>query len=137
MLSLPSFEDKTSAAIGSLEAAKLYGMTIVSEGIETNPNNYTRFVVLVRSDSQEIEKPSKASVILTVPDEPGALSECLSIFADHKLNMTKLESRPIHGKPWSYRFYIDIQIPEDKNQYKQALKEIKEKTSDFRILGEY
>ena len=134
---LKSFEDKHCGAIGSAEAADLYGMTIMKEGIETNPNNYTRFVVIVREDFITVDNPVKASVILNVSDEPGALSQCLSIFADHKLNMTKLESRPIHGKPWSYKFYIDIQIPSDKDQYKEALEAIKEKASDFRILGEY
>ena len=134
---LSSFEDSSCAAIGSTEAADMYGMSIIKEGIETNPNNYTRFVVIVREDFITVEKPVKASVILTVSDEPGALSHCLSIFADHKLNMTKLESRPIHGKPWSYKFYIDVQIPEDKEQYRDALATIKEKASDFRILGEY
>jgi len=134
---LNNFEIKSSAAIASAEAADIYGMSIIKEGIETNPNNYTRFVIIVREDFMTVEKPSKASVILTVSDEPGALSQCLSIFADHSLNMTKLESRPIHGKPWSYRFYIDIQIPEDKALYKDALDAIKEKASDFRILGEY
>lgn len=134
---LNSFEDISCAAIGSAEAADLYGMNILREGIETNPNNYTRFVVIVREDYAKVEHPSKASVIMTVSDEPGALSHCLSIFADHKLNMTKLESRPIHGKPWSYRFYIDIQIPEDKEHYSIALQAIKETAVDFRILGEY
>ncbi len=137
VLNLSTIENKSSAAIGSMEAAELYGMTIIKEGIETNPNNYTRFVVIGRGNSCEIERPSKASVILTVSDEPGALAECLSVFAHHRLNMTKIESRPIHGKPWNYRFYIDIQIPEDNGIYKQALIEIKEKSSDFRILGEY
>ena len=134
---LSSFNEKTAAAIGSAEAADLYGMFIVKEGIETNPNNYTRFVIIVREDFMKVEKPVKASVILTVSDEPGALSQCLSIFADFKLNMTKLESRPIHGKPWCYRFYIDIQIPEDRDLYMEALEAIKDKATDFRVLGEY
>lgn len=134
---LHTFEPGISAAIASAESAAIYGKSIVKEGIETNPNNYTRFVVIVRDDAPDVENPVKASVILTVSDEPGALSRCLSIFADHKLNMTKLESRPIHGKPWSYRFYIDIQIPEDKEQYKEALEVIKEEAKDFRVLGEY
>ncbi|MDA3809584.1 MAG: 3-deoxy-7-phosphoheptulonate synthase [Spirochaetaceae bacterium] len=129
--------DKSSAAIGSAEAADIYGMSIIKEGIETNPNNYTRFFIIVREDFMTVEKPSKASFILTVSDEPGALSQCLSIFSDHSLNMTKLESRPIHGKPWSYRFYIDVQIPEDRNQYEEALDVIKDKATDFRVLGEY
>lgn len=135
--SMNSFEDDSCAAIASAEAADLYNMSIVKEGIETNPNNFTRFVVIVREDFMVVEKPVKASIILSVSDEPGALSHCLSIFADHKLNMTKLESRPIHGKPWSYRFYIDIQIPDDKDLYRNALEAIKEKASDFRVLGEY
>lgn len=134
---LNNFKDQSCAAIASAEAADIYSMSIVKEGIETNPNNYTRFVVIVREDFMSVEKPVKASVILSVSDEPGALTHCLSIFASHKLNMTKLESRPIHGKPWSYRFYIDIQIPDDKDQYSEALDAIKEKAIDFRILGEY
>jgi prephenate dehydratase len=134
---LNTFDAETCAAIGSAEAADIYGMTILKEGIETNPNNYTRFFVIVREDFMDVENPVKASVILTVSDEPGSLSQCLSIFSDYKLNMKKLESRPIHGKPWSYHFYIDIQIPEGKNQYQDALEAIKNKASDFRILGEY
>jgi len=134
---LETFADDNCAAIGSAESADLYSRSILREGIETNPNNYTRFFVIVREDLASVERPQKASFILTVSDEPGALTSCLSVFSEHKLNMTKLESRPIHGKPWSYKFYIDVQIPESKDHYKAALKAIRDKAVDFRVLGEY
>lgn len=134
---LADFNDRSIAAIGSTESADLYGMAIVKEGIETNPNNYTRFFIIVREEHVAVEKPQKASFILTVSDEPGSLTNCLSVFSDHNLNMTKLESRPIHGKPWSYKFYIDVRIPEDRDHYIAAVQAIREKAVNFRILGEY
>ena len=101
-------QDAGEAAIAGLITAEIYGLSVIAEGIETNPRNYTRFVVVGR---EPIEKrtASKTSLILSAKNEPGALFSILQVFAEQKINMIKLESRPIPGEPWRYMFYIDIE----------------------------
>jgi 3-deoxy-7-phosphoheptulonate synthase len=127
----------TTAAIASDEAARVWDMEIIKEGIETNPNNYTRFAVIGRSENVQVKRPNKASVLFDLSDESGSLSNCLALFARHKLNMTRIESRPIHGKPWTYSFYVDLEIPEDRTIFDRAIEEVKGVVNDFRILGMY
>ncbi|MDC7231995.1 MAG: 3-deoxy-7-phosphoheptulonate synthase [Spirochaetales bacterium] len=130
--------DTTIAAVAGADAAGYYGLEILAEGIETNPHNYTRFAVIARKDMISPDKSvDKASLVFSVADEAGSLSSCLSVFSEYGLNMKKLESRPIHGKPWSYMFYIDLDIPEDRSVFDQAVEKIKTLTEDFRILGLY
>jgi prephenate dehydratase len=125
-------------AIAGVDAAGYYGLESLADGIETNPHNYTRFAVVVRNDMVDRESPiNKASLVFSTPDEAGSLSSCLSIFSEYHLNMKKLESRPIHGKPWSYMFYVDLDIPEDRSLFEQAVKKITGLAEDFRILGLY
>lgn len=129
---------KDIAAIASSVAAEVWGLEILKEGIETNPNNYTRFAVIARDDHQKIENPDKASVMFALnEDDPGALSRCLALFADNSLNMTKLESRPIHGKPWSYLFYVDLHIDKSLSMFNTATKKLKKICPEFRVLGVY
>ena len=124
------------AAIASDRSAEVYGLEILDEGIETNPHNYTRFAVVARKDMVKADKDAdKASLAFSLPDEAGALSGCLSVFSEYGLNMKKLESRPIHGKPWSYMFYIDLDVPEDRSGFDKAMDKIKAISEDFRILG--
>ncbi len=125
------------AAIASDEAARVWDMEILKEGIETNPNNYTRFAVIGRSENVNVTKPNKATVMFEISDEAGSLSKCLALFARHNLNMTRIESRPIHGKPWSYSFYVDLDLPEDRSLFEGAAEEVKEAVKGFRILGMY
>jgi 3-deoxy-7-phosphoheptulonate synthase len=130
--------DFTIGAIAGADAAGFYGLEILADGIETNPHNYTRFAVVARKDMIGIDQTvDKASLVFSLPDEAGSLSSCLSVFSEYKLNMKKLESRPIHGKPWSYMFYIDLEIPEDRAVFDQAVEKITGLTEDFRILGLY
>ncbi len=129
--------DLGNAAIAGAESCAIYGLKILREGIETNPNNYTRFVILARSEHAKIELPTKGAVVFAVPDRSGALLKGMRILADHRLNLTKIESRPIMGKPWRYMFYVDIDIPDPPDRFFEALDELREQTDSFRILGLY
>jgi len=128
------------AAIASVEAARVFKMKILKESIETNPRNYTRFVILAREDAGEVLRPDKASIVFAAPDKPGSLFLFLKILADRDLNMKKLESRPIPGKPWEYMFYLDIELKNEQSireAFSEAVEKMKTESDIFRILGMY
>jgi 3-deoxy-7-phosphoheptulonate synthase len=128
---------RENAAIASAEAARIYKMAILKQGVETNPSNYTRFVVLARIEKADLDRPDKASLVFAAADKPGSLFRILQIFADKKLNLKKIESRPIHGQPWKYMFYVDIELPEDRSVFDQCLALLRDETDDMRVLGTY
>lgn len=128
---------KDQAAIANAGAARIYGMKVLKEGIETNPLNYTRFVILARDEDAAIENPDLAAIVFTTPDEPGALLSAMQTLAARGLNLQKIESRPIHGKPWNYMFYLDVEIPEDPSILDGALDELRSVTEELRTLGRY
>jgi len=128
---------KDAAAIASIGAAEYYDMEILESGIETNPLNFTRFALIARSEVPEPEQPDKASILFALPNETGSLATCLSLLSKYGLNLTKLESRPIEGKPWSYMFYSDISLPEDPTLFSKAMDDLAEYAADLRILGLY
>ena len=132
--------DKSIAAIAGSPAALYHGMEILRQGIETNPSNYTRFYVLTREENAEEfikgRKKEKASFLFNVSDEPGALMKVLEILYQRGLNMQKLESRPIPGKPWEYTFYVDALIPASID-FDETCKEIAASSVGFRLLGVY
>jgi prephenate dehydratase len=101
--------DHSSAAIAGSVAAKVHGMFILKAGIQDEPLNFTRFLVIDPHGSQRTDA-DKASIIITTSHEPGALHRALGVFADVGSNLTKLQSRPISGKVWKYQFYIDLEI---------------------------
>lgn len=131
---------KGVAAICSSNAAKMYGLTVLQDGIETNKRNFTRFLILChdnRVEELEAGKPkNKASLVFSVNHAPGALSKVLSIFTFYDISLTKIQSLPIIGKEWEYQFYIDLCYT-DYERYKQSLEAIKPLTHEFQILGEY
>ena len=133
--------DKSCAAIAGSPAAHYYGMEILSQGIETDASNYTRFYILSREENAAIyrsqSEPNKAALSFSVSDEPGSLMDVLKTFADEGVNMTKLESRPIPGKPWEYLFFVEVQLPADRERFDRLTEEIREKAVSFRILGIY
>jgi 3-deoxy-7-phosphoheptulonate synthase len=137
--------DKSLAAIASEEAAGKHGLKILKHGIETNPQNYTRFVIISRSLCDKVLRPSiftgqkadKASLVFSVNDEAGSLYNSLKILSERGLNMSKLESRPILGQPWRYLFYIDVSVPDDVNLFDAAVTELKGTVPDFYFLGKY
>ncbi len=129
---------KEYAAIAHEGAARIYGMKVLKSGIETNPLNYTRFAILSRAELEVGEHPNKASIVFSTPDKPGSLFKCMKVLADRNLNMKKLESRPIAGKPWQYMFYVDLELPEDLDVFKEAVEEISAfSEEEVRVLGMY
>lgn len=129
--------DSGVAAIASADAARIYGMKVLREGIEQNPHNYTRFAVIARAEHPDVDRPNRCSLVLSTPDSPGALSKCLNVLASYDLNLKKLESRPIPGKPWSYMFYLDVEIPDDISRFERGVSELADYSEDFRLLGKY
>lgn len=124
------------AAIASIEAAKLYNMAVIEEGIETNPRNFTRFVVISNEEFLDGSK-NKSSIIYSVSDKPGSLYNTLKIFAENNINLVKLESRPVHSRPWEYLFYVDLEIDISSDEYSGILDALREKTEFLKILGSY
>src|SRR6056297_2841553 len=126
----------SDAAIAGIEAAEVFGMAILEEGIETNPRNYTRFVVISphRLDSGD---KKKSSLIFSTGNQPGALFETLKIFADNHVNLVKLESRPIHGKPWEYMFYVDLEGNVESDAFRPVREALRKKIEFLKILGAY
>jgi 3-deoxy-7-phosphoheptulonate synthase len=133
------------AAIAGESAARAHGLKVLKEGIETNPLNYTRFAIISRRVGDKAPVPpslgsgkiNKASLVFAVSDEPGSLFACLSIMSERGINLSKLESRPIQGKPWEYLFYVDVSIPDSTAVFDEAIEELKKKTKDFHFLGSY
>jgi len=128
--------DATDAAIASKGAAKIHEMAVIQEGIETNPRNYTRFVVIATKPLENGPR-RKSSLIYSTGNRPGALYETLKIFSDKGINLVKLESRPIHGKPWEYIFYVDLEADIESPSFKPVLDELEKKTDYLRVLGSY
>ena len=128
--------DRSEAAIASRDAAELHGLTVLKEAIETNPRNYTRFVVIAAQKLADGQK-KKSSLIYSTANKPGALYETLRLFAAQGINLVKLESRPIHGKPWEYLFYVDLEADVEAPGLQGLMAELTRKTEFLRILGSY
>ncbi|MDR3553338.1 MAG: 3-deoxy-7-phosphoheptulonate synthase [Syntrophobacteraceae bacterium] len=127
--------DPKEAAIGE-GAEPIPGMVVLKEGIEANPRNFTRFVVVSRNESLPGPR-NKSSIIYSVSDKPGALFETLRVFAVNDINIVKIESRPIHSRPWVYMFYVDLEIDLLEERNKHLMEELMEKTEFFKFLGSY
>ncbi len=124
------------AAIGSVEAAKLYGLEILASEIETHRQNYTRFVVLEKQTIVNKEA-NKTSLVLTTHHKPGALHKALGVFADQKMNLTKLQSRPIIDKAWHYMFYLDVAASANTKIFNDIKLSLKKQGCEVTILGSY
>jgi prephenate dehydratase len=130
--------DATRAAIASKAAAKHHGMAILAEEIETNKQNYTRFVVLQKTQ-EKVENANKTSLILTMPTDTkaGALYRALGVFAQRDINLLMLQSRPIIGKAWHYLFYLDVAAAADETRFIEAVRQLEQQGCTATILGSY
>jgi chorismate mutase/prephenate dehydratase len=124
------------AAVASARAAELYGMKIIAKEIEDNPHNFTRFFVLSKEDSPPTGN-DKTSIVFSLKHKPGALYECLREFAERKINLSKLESRPTRHQPWEYNFYMDFTGHREEKGVLEALKALEEHAVFVKILGSY
>lgn len=131
---------RDAAAIAGSPAAVHHNMEILAPGIETNARNYTRFFVISRPENAALfrsrSRINMASMTLSVQDKPGMLFKVLEVLRDHGMNLKKLESRPILGKPWEYNFFLDVELQDDTG-LGEVIEEIKKNTSFFRFLGTY
>ncbi|HXX45164.1 MAG TPA: prephenate dehydratase [Candidatus Acidoferrales bacterium] len=128
--------DRSRAAIAGCRAAEIYGGVILQEHLEDNRENYTRFLLL--SESAVVpEDADKLSLVFQLDHRPGALYHALEPFARRNLNLLKIESRPVHGSPWQYRFYLDLQASRRDPEVATALRELEGLVVNLRILGSY
>lgn len=126
---------KNMGAVAGELAAELYGLKILQRNIETHKRNFTRFLIVSR-DLKEVEGRNKASLSLELSHQPGSLADILTLFKKFNVNLTKIQSLPIIGKPYQYAFHIDLSWA-SYDQYSEALTGIKEKGAKVKILGEY
>ena len=132
--------DPTIAAIASRAAADFYGAKILKAGIEDNRENYTRFFLLA---PQAPERPPagpealKTSICFATHNEPGALFKCMAAFGLRDINLTKIESRPMRGRPWEYLFYVDLIGDPREERCANALRQLGETTELLAVLGTY
>jgi prephenate dehydratase len=126
---------KKAAAIAPALAAELYGLEIWQDGIQDHPTNTTRFVILQKHENSPPEQ-GKISMKIVLEHRAGSLYELLGIFAEAKINMTKLQSVPIPEKPWEYAFFIDA-LFDDRKVLEQLLIHIRKETKELKILGIY
>jgi prephenate dehydratase len=128
--------DPARGAIASRRAAEIYGGKILLEHLEDDPENYTRFLLLSAS-SNGTTPANKLSLVFQLPHLPGSLHRALEIFARRKINLMKIESRPVHGRPWEYRFYIDLQASASDVGAAAAIAELGDYAVNLKILGSY
>jgi prephenate dehydratase len=126
---------EADAAIASSLAAQLYGATVLQEHLEDHAENYTRFLVVAREPAPA-ERAHKTSLVVTLPNVPGSLYRALGAFAARGLDLTKLESRPIPGRPWEYAFYLDV-LGDPRGEVAAALAELRGFARELRVLGAY
>lgn len=128
--------DKSQAAIASIEAAKLYGLSVLQEKINTEDNNTTRFVI-ISNKRAFLKDAKKVSICFETEHTAGSLYDMLSHIIYNGLNMTKIESRPIEGKAWQFRFFVDFMGNIDDAEVMNALRGIEEEAMNIKLLGNY
>ena len=127
---------KHIGAIASTLAADIYGLSILAPAIETVPENFTRFLAIRRrEDTTPIQHANKASVCFNTGHQPGSLAEILTLLATQGANLTKIQSMPLLGRPWEYRFFADFTAYPD--HIPEIIRLLKQKTMDFQVLGVY
>jgi prephenate dehydratase len=135
-----------AAAVLSPRAAALFGLAILADGIQGDPDNRTRFLVVAAPGTAlppalaaavDPSGATRTTLVMGIRNEPGALLRALTVFADHDLNMSKLESRPAHDRPWEYVFWVDLDADADALATRAALADLGGVTTLVRVLGSY
>ena len=127
---------KDTAAIASARAGEIFGLQVLESGIQDFELNLTRFVIVARN-SETSPDADKTTIMFALPNEPGALFKALSVFALRDIDLTKLESRPIRGRPWEYMFYADLNVGRQEMRCARALVHLGEFGKWVRTLGSY
>ncbi|MSQ59595.1 MAG: prephenate dehydratase [Betaproteobacteria bacterium] len=128
--------DSAAGSLGSRSAASLFGLNLLAENIEDQPNNTTRFVVLAEQDSAPSGR-DKTSLIMSTRNRPGAMHMLLAPFAQHGVSMTRLESRPSRMGLWEYLFFVDVEGHRQEEKVAAALAQAQDNASFLKILGSY
>ena len=128
--------DPSQAAIAGRITAELYGLKVLDEAIQNDKNNSTRFII---ASGKKIYRrtASKISICFEIPHESGSLYHMLSHFIYNGLNMTNIQSRPIQGKNWEYRFFIDFEGTFEDDAVQNALRGLSEETTSLKVLGTF
>jgi chorismate mutase / prephenate dehydratase len=129
-------QDESLGAIASRAAAEAYGLRVISENIQDIAQNTTRFLVL---GTRAVPKSGrdKTTILFAVPDKVGALNTALSLFSKSKINISKIESRPLRGRSWEYLFFVDLEGHREDARVKRALTALKNRTLFLKVLGSY
>jgi prephenate dehydratase len=128
--------DTSRAAIAGSRAASIYGGKVLQHNLEDHTENYTRFVLLTPEPNPN-SKADKLSLVMKLPHKSGALYRSLQPFADRGIDLLKIESRPIKGRPFEYHFYLDLQASTNDERVVKALSELGERATEVRVLGCY
>lgn len=128
--------DRGRGAVASAAAAELYGLEVLAPGIETNKLNHTRFLILERGRDHLMDKGDKVSLSFATSHESGSLYKVLMVLAAYQVNLTKIQSAPIIGRPFQYRFHVDFLL-EGHVSLEQALDAIRPICQELRVLGVY
>jgi prephenate dehydratase len=124
------------AAIASKTAAKIYDLKIIAGDIQTNKDNYTRFVILSKKNGNIPKNYNKASIKFLLNHQSGSLLESLQVFKDNNINMSKIQSLPIVDKPWEYAFFADL-LFDDINDFQKAKNKLLEQVNELKVFGKY
>jgi len=129
--------DPTCGAVASSRAAEVYGLAVLAKGIEDNPTNRTRFLVVAHHAVPQAEVEGKTSLVFSTANRPGALHRALGCLAARDVNLLKLESRPMRGEGWEYVFYVDCVGWATEPALSSAIREVERETAWVRVLGAY
>ncbi|MGC3943955.1 MAG: prephenate dehydratase [Chryseolinea sp.] len=127
---------KNTAAIANEYAAKRFGLEILEKRIETHKKNFTRFLILTKRSNGKVESNNKASLCFEVANEVGSLADALMTFKNNSINLTKIQSIPIIGRPSEYSIHIDVEWRRRKN-YEEAMHKVLQQVKNLNVLGEY
>ena len=125
------------AIIAGPQVAKLYSFKKLQKNIESQPDNFTRFLIISKEKKIYTGESARTMFVFGVKNEPGILFRCLSIFALRNIDLTKLESRAVMGKPYEYLFYIDFKGSMEDENCNHAVETLKEVVKYFKLLGSY